>query len=141
VTEPARCINGHPQPDVGLDRFAEMLGEQIDYDLLAANVAERLRTFVPDLVAAVSDDRQLVDAHAIARMTSMSERWVYDHKDELGVIKAGSGPRPRLLFDPELVRQRLAEPKQATGARAPVPATPRRLEEGVPLLPVKGRAA
>jgi hypothetical protein len=99
VTEPARCINGHDQSDVGLGRFAEMLGEQIDYDLLAAKVAERLRTFVPDLVAAVSDDSQLVDTHAIARMTSMSERWVYDHKDELGVIKAGSGPRPRLLFD------------------------------------------
>jgi hypothetical protein len=138
VTEPSRCINGHPQPDDSYERLAAVLGEQIDYDRLAELVAGRLRGFVADLAAQVPEPGRLVDAHAVARLTGMSERWVYDHADELGAIKAGDGTRPRLRFDPGLVRARLEE----SNGDGPTPQTPapRRLPPAE-LLPVKGRAA
>lgn len=119
VTEPARCINGHDQPDDPYERLAAMLGEHIDYDRLAELVAARLREFVTDLAAQVPEPEQLVDAHTVARLTGMSERWVYDHADELGAVRAGDGPRPRLRFDPGLVRAKL---KRRNGdAPAPPP--------------------
>src|SRR5215207_7779083 len=115
ITEPARCINGHPQPDDPYERLAVVLGEHIDYDRLADLVATRLRVFVGDLAAQVPEPGRLVDAHAIARLTGMSERWVYDHADELGAIRAGDGARPRLRFDPGLVRARLEERNAGAG--------------------------
>jgi hypothetical protein len=95
------------------------------------------------LVANAPADDQLVDAAEIARMTSMSRRWVYDHKENLGVVMAGTGPRPRLLFDPQVVRARMVggEASDAMPARPNKPASHRLLEDEVPLLPVKSRAA
>lgn len=139
VAEPAHCVNGHPQPDDPYERLAAVLGEHIDYDRLADLVAARLRGFVADLAAQVPEPGQLVDAHAVARLTGMSERWVYDHANELGAIKAGDGTRPRLRFDPGLVRARLDQRNVDAPPPQQAPA-PRRLPPAE-LLPVKGRAA
>lgn len=142
VGEPARCRNGHPQPLDTLGRLAALLGENVDYDLLADKVAERLRGFVPDLVAQVpADPDTLVSAAELARLTGMSTRWVYDHKQELGVIPAGKGARPRLRFDPALARARLAARDGEGEEPARAAPTARPLQGKVPLLDVKGRAA
>jgi hypothetical protein len=96
--------------------------------------------FVADLVAQVPETGQLVDVNTVARTTGMSVRWVYDHADELGAIKAGDGPRPRLRFDPSLVRARLDERNgDDSPPQQPAPA-PWRLPPAE-LLPVKDRAA
>src|SRR5688572_27995829 len=109
MDEPARCTNGHPQPTDPYDRLAELLGANIDYDRLAGLVATRLHAFASDVVARVLEPGQLVDANTIAGLTGMSRRWVYDHAPELGAIRTGVGTRPRLRFDPALVRARLEE--------------------------------
>jgi hypothetical protein len=140
VAEPALCVNGHPQPDDPYERLAAVLGGHIDYDRLADLVAAKLRGFVADLAAQAPELRQLVDAHAVARLTGMSAQWVYDHADELGAIRAGEGARPRLRFDPGLVRARLEQRNGDTPTpQTPAPA-PRRLPSAE-LLPVKDRAA
>ena len=136
VDEPARCGNGHAQPTDPYERMAELLGENIDYDRLAGLMAARVRGFVTDMVAQVPEPGQLVDANTIARLTGMSQRWVYDHADELGAIKTGAGTRPRLRFDPGLVRARLDQRNgNAPESQAP---PPRRLAANA-LLPVKGK--
>ena len=53
---------------------------------------------------------QVADRYAVSRT------WVYEHADELGAIRLGDGPRARLRFDPERVRQALS--------RAQTPKTP-----------------
>jgi hypothetical protein len=137
VDEPARCTNGHRQPSEPYDRLAELLGEHIDYDRLAELVAAKLRGLVVDMAAQVPEPGRLVDANAIARLTGMSQRWVYDHADEIGAVRAGDGTRPRLRFDPTLVRARLDQRNgNAPESKAP---PPRRLP-AAPLLPVKGTA-
>ena len=69
IVEPARCLNGHAQPDAALyERLAEVVAEKIDYDVLADQVARRLEAFVAGLAARVPDERRLVDAGEIARI-------------------------------------------------------------------------
>jgi len=139
VEDPARCSNGHAQPLDTPARLAALIAENVDLDVLADKVAERLRGFVPDLVAQVpADPGALVSAAELARLTGMSTRWVYDHKVELGAIRAGKGARPRLRFDPALARARLIARDEETAAPAWRP-PPR--SSSVPLLPVKDRAA
>lgn len=63
VTEPAHCMNGHPQPDDPYDLLAEHLAEHIDYERLADAVSERLERFIPALAAQVMPEPgRLVDA-------------------------------------------------------------------------------
>lgn len=54
----------------------------------------------------MSDDR-LLTAAEVARRFSVERSWVYAHARELGVVKLGGGPRPRLRFDPAVIAQRL----------------------------------
>lgn len=141
VTEPARCINGHDQADDPYDRLAAILGEHIDYDRLAELVAARLHAFVTDLAAQVPEPGQLVDARAIARMTGKRREWVYRHREQLGGVPLGTGPRPRWGFDPDLVRARLEQRNgDATAPQAPNTPPPRQ-PPPAELLPVKDRAA
>jgi hypothetical protein len=55
----------------------------------------------------------LVDAADLAGMLSIDREWVYSHADQLGAIRLGNGPRPRLRFEAgravELFRQLSAE--------------------------------
>jgi len=49
----------------------------------------------------------LVDVKAVAAYLDVESGWVYEHQDELGVRRLGSGPRPRLRFSLEEVDERL----------------------------------
>lgn len=145
VEDPARCSNGHAQPlDQPLatpERLAQMIGENLDYDELADKVADRLRRFIPDLVAAVpAEPAGLVDASEISLMLGKKPGWVYRHKDHLGVVRLGNGPRPRLGFNPDLVMARLAAGEDACSRVQGEPPRPLPAAK-VPLLPIKDRAA
>lgn len=41
----------------------------------------------------------LVDAATLATELGVSRDWVYEHSDELGVLRLGNGPKARLRFD------------------------------------------
>jgi hypothetical protein len=40
-----------------------------------------------------------VDATELARLLGVDREWVYEHSDQLGAIRLGDGPRPRLRFE------------------------------------------
>lgn len=87
----------------------------------------------------------LMDAGQVARRLGLTRAWVYQHADELGAIRVGTGPRARLRFDLDTVTTALGSlrppasdrPRAAprTQARGPTtaPAT------NVPLLPLRPR--
>ena len=60
--------------------------------LVAAEVVRLL-----DLPARRS--HQLIDAREVARGHGIDRSWVYAHAEELGVVRLGTGSRPRLRFD------------------------------------------
>lgn len=51
-------------------------------------------------------DEPLLTAAEVAARFRVDRGWVYAHARELGVVKIGAGPRPRLRFDPAVVDQR-----------------------------------
>ncbi|HEX9966344.1 MAG TPA: hypothetical protein VGB06_00210 [Solirubrobacterales bacterium] len=89
--------------------------------------------------------RELVDATELARRFGIERSWVYSHAIELGAVKLGSGPKPRLRFDPEIAARVLrkvgevaaADPPARSGKRADQPQVHGRSE--VRLLPIHGQ--
>jgi hypothetical protein len=51
-----------------------------------------------------------ITAEEVSRWWGVSRRWVYDHAEELGARRMGSGRRPRLRFDSDEVEERLGPP-------------------------------
>jgi len=94
---------------------------------------------VAELLRGEDVSPELADAAEIARRFGVSRDYVYEHAVKLGAVKLGDGPRARLRFDPERVREALsaAEPAPATSTR-------RRRTTGrgaVELLPVRDGGA
>jgi hypothetical protein len=88
TTTAAPLESGPDYDDAALDRLA---------DRLADRIASRLAGLVSPQA------EPLVDAAEIARMHGKTRSWVYDHAGELGAVRLGSGPRPRLGFSPARV--------------------------------------
>jgi hypothetical protein len=42
----------------------------------------------------------LLTAAQVAARFNVDRGWVYAHAEQLGVVRLGDGPRPRLRFDP-----------------------------------------
>lgn len=61
----------------------------------------------------------LLSASDVSRWWGVERGWVYQHADQLGVIRLGTGRRPRLRFDPERVRRAMGDP--LTDAARPSP--------------------
>jgi hypothetical protein len=103
--EPLTCENGHPVADQPprLEGFAELVAQKVKEKL-----AEEFRV-AEATTEARHDPDSLVTAKELARRVGMSARWVYDHSGELGVVRTGSGKRPRLRFDPARALALLAE--------------------------------
>jgi hypothetical protein len=97
--------------DDALDRLA---------DLLAERLAVRLRGLAPTRA------EPLVDAAEIARLHGKTRCWVYEHAGELGAVRLGSGPRPRLGFSPVRVAAALAKVHEPDPVTLPQIAKPRR---------------
>jgi hypothetical protein len=115
--------------DAALDRLA---------DLLAERLALRLSGLTP------ARAEPLVDAAEIARLHGKTRTWVYEHAGELGVVRLGSGPRPRLAFSPVRVAERLQKVDEPTTEPLPEASPPRRRRQragrtatGAPLLHVR----
>jgi hypothetical protein len=54
------------------------------------------------------DPGELWTARRLAAQYAVGVHFIYAHADELGVIRLGAGPSPRLRFDPAVVRERWA---------------------------------
>jgi hypothetical protein len=55
---------------------------------------------------ATAPEDGLWTAGRVASHYDVAVRFVYQHADELGCVRLGGGPRPRLRFDPSVVLQR-----------------------------------
>ena len=115
-----------------LDRLADLLAER-----LAVRLSGRVLTGA----------EPLVDAAEIARLHGKTRSWVYEHAGELGAVRLGSGPRPRLGFSPARVAEQLetVDAPATTPLPAPAPAPRRRQRAsrtttGAPLLHVRSSA-
>jgi hypothetical protein len=59
--------------------------------------------------AAAAYDDGLWSASRVAEHYDVAVRFIYQHADELGCVRLGGGPRPRLRFDPNTVKERWPE--------------------------------
>jgi hypothetical protein len=109
---------------------------------LAELVVSRLREGM-----GVDESTRLVDAHAVADAIGMGASWVREHAAELGVVRLGGGPRPRLRFDLEKAvaawAARSAGERSVAADPAPQAAPPRRRPTAtgtnVELLPIRDK--
>lgn len=101
-----------------LERGSDVTGEL----RLAPESIEALALRLAELLGSSSAprgaNRERISAAEVARLWGVARRWVYDHADELGASRLGSGTRPRLRFDPDEVAERLGEPARALAAPA-----------------------
>jgi len=81
-------------------------GIQPDPDLVEA-IAQRVVELIGDGARSEASAR-LIDASAMARELGVERDWVYAHASDLGAIRLG-GPRGRLRFDLEVVKERLGD--------------------------------
>jgi transposase len=124
------------------ERAAQELADELA-DRLAGQVADRVAA---RLEGASRDHRKgLIDAQEVARRTGRTREWVYDHQGELGAIRLGSGPKPRLGFDPARVLALMERVDDPTPLTTPPVAKPRRRRQragrtatGAELLRVRG---
>lgn len=75
------------------------------------------------LARGIADDT-LLTAEQLAARLHTQRSWVYAHATELGAIRLGTGPRPRLRFDPLTVAEHLRRPHTVgapTARRPPAP--------------------
>ncbi|HEY6636416.1 MAG TPA: hypothetical protein VIZ61_01925 [Solirubrobacterales bacterium] len=100
-----------------------------------ANVQRKQDEILERLDGAESTNT-LLGPQELARRLGRSRTWVYDHASELGAIRVGNGRKPRLLFDPDLVRERLARQPGPAESEAKQRPTDR---NGAPLLPIRKR--
>ncbi len=117
-------------------------------DLVANRLADRLAHTAPALP---SPQTPLLSAAQVADRFGVERSWVYDHAGELGAIRLGDGPRPRLRFDARRVAdalERRAPCEAYRGSSSPdppasadVPARWRRrpAASSAQLLPIRGR--
>lgn len=86
---------------------------------IAPESIEAVAQRVAELVAATSAEPgsrpERITAEEVSRWWGVSRRWVYDHAEELGAQRLGSGRRPRLRFDPDEVAERLGQPANRYG--------------------------
>ena len=94
---------------------------------LAREVALLLRQ------GAAAPAEPLLTAREVAERFNVDRGWVYAHACELGVIRIGSGARPRLRVDPVVVAQHQL-PRRTPGWAAQRTPT---LATTAPLLPIK----
>lgn len=78
-------------------------------------VAKRVAELVAAGTAAPASRPERITAEEVSRWWGVSRRWVYDHAEELGAQRLGSGRRPRLRFDPDEVAERLGQPADRGG--------------------------
>lgn len=99
-------------------------------DAVVARIIDVIR--IEGLIARAGVGLRWLDAQEVAARLGVSREWVYEHADELGARRIGSGRRPRLRFP----AQSLDRPANASGgaAESSSPSRLQRRPEG--LIPV-----
>jgi hypothetical protein len=98
-----------------------------------ANIHELAREVARLLAHGESHSGGLLTARQVAVRFNVDRGWVYAHATELGVVRLGDGPRPRLRFDPAVVAQMLqARPSASSASPRPIPT-----RATTPLLPIR----
>lgn len=82
----------------------EAHAETRDTDLCAFRLDNQRGVVVDDC----DECSELWTARRLAAHYAVGVRFIYGHAEELGAIRLGNGPSPRLRFDPAVVRQRWA---------------------------------
>jgi hypothetical protein len=82
-----------------IDEIADRLG-----DVIVQRVVEAIRA--EGIIPQANPTTSWLDAKEVADGLGVERDWVYEHADELGASRIGTGPRPRLRFpsrilDPE----------------------------------------
>jgi hypothetical protein len=106
-----------------------------DHQAIADKLFEHMRPWLAPTAGG------LVDAVTVAEALSVSVAYVYEHANELGAQRIGTGPKPRLRFDLAEARaafgKRNERPVSAMADIATKPRRPKRRQPSeVPLLPV-----
>jgi hypothetical protein len=73
-----------PEPD-GLEELAERIADRVAAILTHGRSLDRTQN-------------EWLTAGQLATRLGVTAQWVYDHQNELGAIKLGSGRKPRLRF-------------------------------------------
>jgi hypothetical protein len=92
-----------------------------DIEAIASALARTVAEAVAQRVLELVDERQaseLADAAELARALGVEREWVYAHSDQLGAIRLGDGPRPRLRFE---VGRAVAAFRELSAERRAVP--------------------
>ena len=90
-------------PHVSLDpTLVDAIAQRV-IELLAGDAPETGRQTAPDAARASS-----LTVADIAARYGVSRSWVYAHQRELGAIRLGSGPRPRLRFNANVAAAAIA---------------------------------
>jgi hypothetical protein len=92
-----------PDPRAQQDRDLRLDPESVE--AIARRVAELLAPRREE--AGTRGSRRLLSAAEVSEWWGVERSWVYGHAEELGAIRLGTGRRPRLRFDPDLVAERL----------------------------------
>lgn len=100
------------QGSVRLDRQSVEAIAQRLAQLLGDRAGER------EPAGRTAEDR-LLSAEEVAERWGVERSWVYRHADRLGAIRLGDGPRPRLRFDPQLLRHHLGRTTGPSQPRRP----------------------
>jgi hypothetical protein len=113
-----------------------------DLEILAARIAD----IVLERLREREVGRRLVTAKELGEILGVGVDFVYEHSEQLGGRRLGSGSKARLRFDPVKAERALtcSEGRESREAEAreikpnPAPRRRARTGTGVPLLPIRG---
>lgn len=74
--------------------------------------------------ARTSEPAGMLTVAELAQHLHLNRAWVYEHADELGAIRVGSGPKARIRFDLHTAKAALRR-HQPDGGPVPAPPKPR----------------
>ncbi len=111
-TDPVALLMGALADEIA-DRLASRLAPQLAEIVEAGGVDVQQRASPGDGGASANETDDvsapghgLWTARRIAAHYDVAVRFIYQHAEELGGVRLGGGARPRLRFDPKVVRER-----------------------------------
>lgn len=117
------ALDGFDRPEDPISALADQIA-----DRLAAKLAVRL---MEPAGRPSPEAPGLWTARQVAAHYEVGPNFVYRHADELGAIRLGGGRRPRLRFDPHVVRDRWARVGDTLPAAAKTRRRSRRSTSGL----------
>jgi len=99
------CSGRSGEEDTPIYRLKLTSGE---IEAIVSRVGELLRAKAGGRPAPPQPGPRLVTAAEVAQWCGVERSWVYAHAEQLGARKIGTGERPRLRFDLDEVRERIA---------------------------------